>query len=149
MLKVKKILAVVLVLCLAFSVAALPASAGTTDKEHTFAWSGNLRTTRVRTVYKKDNNTATYFRTENNSMPVYGYYMKTTIGGSALSSQVSSSGYFLITTYGGKTIAHDTAAKGLHAGLEAHYPLSHYSWGNVTVAWSEDYVEDGSERLNW
>jgi hypothetical protein len=33
--------------------------------------------------------------------------------------------------------------------LRTYYPSSHYSWGNVTLAWSEDYVEDGSERLNW
>ena len=35
------------------------------------------------------------------------------------------------------------------AGLETYYPATHWSWGNVSIAWSEDYVEDGSERLNW
>jgi hypothetical protein len=77
-----------------------------------------------------------------------GFYIQTTLapyGG----TQAATSSYFLITTYGGKTIKHNKTATNLMAGLRTYYPSSHYSWGNVTLAWSEDYVEDGSERLNW
>lgn len=56
---------------------------------------------------------------------------------------------YKVTTYGGKTIKHNKYAKNLMAGLETYYPATHWSWGNVSIAWSEDYVEDGSERLNW
>jgi len=99
-------------------------------------------------VWRKGDNSATYFRVTDNSMPVEGFYIRTTLapyGG----TRSPSSSYYKVTTYGGKTIKHNKYAKNLMAGLETYYPATHWSWGNVSIAWSEDYVEDGSERLNW
>lgn len=81
-------------------------------------------------------------------MPVDGFYIRTTLapyGG----TQSATSAFYKITTYGGKTIKHNKYATDLMAGLETNYPSSHWSWRNVTLAWSEDYAEDGSKRLNW
>ena len=115
---------------------------------HTFSWEGTTRYAHVNTVWRKGDNSATYFRVTDNSMPVEGFYIRTTLapyGG----TRSPSSYYYKVTTYGGKTIKHNKYAKNLMAGLETYYPATHWSWGNVSIAWSEDYVEDGSERLNW
>lgn len=81
-------------------------------------------------------------------MPLEGFYIATRLKADSEAARMSSQ-YFLVTTYGGKTIKHDQYAAGRYAGLTTKYPSSHWSWSNVTVAWSEDYVEDGSKRLNW
>lgn len=145
----KKIMLAFCTVILLTSVLALPASAGTTDHVHTFKWTTGQRYFDSPETYKKGNNSATYFSVRDHSMPVNGFYIKTTIGSSS-SVRNSSSSYFLITTYGGKTIKHNTTkAAGKYAGLRTYYPESHYSWGDVMLNWSEDYAEDGSARLNW
>ena len=146
--KAKRLAIIVCAIAMLMSILASPASAATNDHYHTFSWEGSQRYASVTTVWRKANNSPTYFRVENDSMPLDGFYIQTTLapyGG----TQAATSSYFLITTYGGKTIKHNKTATNLMAGLRTYYPSSHYSWGNVTLAWSEDYVEDGSERLNW
>lgn len=144
----KKESIILCVIIMLVSALAVPVSAATQDHYHTFSWSGTYRVDRVNTVWRKADNSPTYFRVINNSMPVDGFYIRTTLapyGG----TQTATSSYFLITSYGGKTIKHNRYAAKLMAGLETKYPSGHWSWGNVSLAWSEDYVEDGSVRLNW
>lgn len=145
---IKKIMLTFCTVILLTSVLALPTSASTQDKVHTFKWTYGQRYFDSPSTYKKANNSATYFSVRDHSMPVNGFYIKTTIGANS-SIRNSSSSYFLITTYGGKTIKHNTKATGKYAGLRTYYPESHFSWGDVTLNWSEDYAEDGSARLNW
>ncbi len=145
----KRIMLTFCTVILLTSVLAIPANASTKDKVHTFKWTYGQRYFDSPNTYKKDNNSATYFSVRDHSMPVNGFYIKTTIGANS-SIRNSSSRYFLINTYGGKTIKHSTnKAAGKYAGLRTYYPESHYSWGDVTLTWSEDYSEDGSARLNW
>lgn len=146
--KAKRLAIIVCAIAMLMSILAIPASAATQDHYHTFSWEGTTRYAHVNTVWRKGDNSATYFRVTDNSMPVEGFYIRTTLapyGG----TRSPSSYYYKVTTYGGKTIKHDRYAKDLMAGLETYYPATHWSWGNDSIAWSEDYVEDGSERLNW
>ncbi len=145
----KRIMLTFCTVILLTSVFAIPANASAQDKVHTFTWTYGQRYDDSPTTHQKANNSATYFSVRDHSMPVNGFYIKTTIGANS-SIRNSSSSYFLITTYGGKTIKHSTTkAAGKYAGLRTYYPESHYSWGDVTLNWSEDYSEDGSARLNW
>ncbi len=134
---------ILLVLMTALSISA---SASTTDKYHYFYWDD----TRVASTdaYFKNNDSATYFRVKEYTMPLNGFYIQTKLGTTSVNGSTYSR-YFLINTYGGKTIKHNSYAKNKYASLRTKYPLSHYSWGDVTIAWSEDYFDDGSERLNW
>ena len=146
---IEKIMLTFCTVILLTSVLAIPASTSTQDKVHTFKWTYGQRYFDSPSTYKKSDNSATYFSVRDNSMPVKGFYIKTTLGANS-SIRNSSSPYFLINTYGGKTIKHNTSkAAGKFAGLRTYYPESHYYWGDVTLNWSEDYVDDGSARLNW
>lgn len=128
------------------TVLSISASASTTDKYHYFNWDD----TRVASTaaYLKNNDSATYFRVKEYTMPLNGFYIQTKLGSTSVNGSTSSQ-YYLINTYGGKTIKHNSYAKNKYASLRTKYPRSHYSWGDVTIAWSEDYYDDGSERLNW
>ena len=149
MTKAKRLIAVLFASMMIISSLGIATSAATSDHYHTFSWTSNQRYADSPAAYKKANNSATYFKVADSSMPVSGFYIKTTLGSSS-SVRNSSSSYFLINSYGGKTIKHSsTKAAGKYAGLRTYYPTSHYNWGNVTLAWSEDYSEDGSARLNW
>lgn len=145
--KTKKMFVTLCTIIMLTLILSVSANAATNDHYHTFAW-GDVKVSQVPTPYKKSNNSATYFRVTDNSMPVNGFYIKTTLVLNG-NEQSSSSSYYLVNTYGGKTIKHNVNASGKYAGLRTYYPESHWSWGNVTIAWSEDYVEDGSARLNW
>lgn len=92
--KSRKIMMVLCVVALLVSVLAIPASAATNDHYHTFSWEGSQRYASVTTVWRKANNSPTYFRVENDSMPLDGFYIQTTLahyGG----TQAATSSYFL------------------------------------------------------
>lgn len=72
--KSRKIMMVLCVVALLVSVLAIPASAATNDHYHTFSWEGSQRYASVTTVWRKANNSPTYFRVENDSMPLDGFY---------------------------------------------------------------------------
>lgn len=146
--RIKKASIIICVVIMLVSALAVPVSAASNDRYHTFEWEGTQRFASTPYLYEKDNNSATYFRVVYDTMPLEGFYIATRLKADGEYARMSSP-YFLVTTYGGKTIQHDQNAAGKYAGLTTKYPSSHWSWGNVTVAWSEDYVEDGSERLNW
>lgn len=145
--QLKKASIIFCVLIMLVSALAVPVSAATQDHYHLFTWDESNRFG-VTDTHQKADDSATYFRVINNSMPMDGFYMATILGPSGGPDTVSSS-YYLITTYGGKTIKHNKTATGMQAGLKSYYPAEHWSWGDVTIAWSEDYSEDGSARLNW
>ena len=112
------------------------------DTSYKFQWSGSTRTSY--TPYRaKGSNSRVYFKTQTSTLPMKGYYIN-----SYLSKTNTKSAEYLINNYNGYAI--NSKAPSSQPGnvrLEARYPESHYSWGNVTITWSPDYRNDGSTLL--
>ena len=77
--KAKRLAIIVCAIAMLMSILAIPASAATQDHYHTFSWEGTTRYAHVNTVWRKGDNSATYFRVTDNSMPVEGFYIRTTL----------------------------------------------------------------------
>ena len=145
MYNLRKIIAVCLSVVLTVAIG-MPVFADTTDSYDQHYWSADDRydATPYRT---KDTGSRVYFRIINNSLPV---------GGVDFHSQVSLSGggyqyspWYTVTRNSSYAINHTVGqlAAGRPVRLESYYPSSRYSWGNVEIMWSPDYVSDGSTLL--
>ena len=77
--KAKRLAIIVCAIAMLMSILAIPASAATQDHYHTFSWEGTTRYAHVNTVWRKGDNSATYFRVTDNSMPVEGFYIRTEV----------------------------------------------------------------------
>lgn len=140
--KIKKIVAMLLVTISLVSTFAMSASAAnTTDEYLTFSWTSSDRYdyTSWRT---KEDTTRTYIKTQASTLPYNGYYVQTEYKYLTFWTKDASASSYLINDYVAYTISADSVGDSNMSGktirIVGNYKDTTYTWGDVTIAWSPD-----------
>jgi hypothetical protein len=140
--KAKKAIMLIFTLAILISTLAVPASAANSnDTTYTYNWSGYQRYDYTPARYKTDN-TYVYIKNQYGTLPLNGYYVSTFYGTSSTAvTNKASADQYLLNDYSSHTIRPTgtyVPQANKYVKIRGYYPLSSYSWGNSTIAWSPD-----------
>ena len=152
--KLKRMVATILVAISMVSSLCIPASAiNSDDTSHYYYWSNSVGRYKYTDARKKEDISGVYMHVTNNSLPSGGFYAATFYGSKStnVTSWASASEY-LVNNYKHYVIKSNgtsVSMKNKYVRIRGHYKDTTYSWGDCTIVWSPDTTsQSGLVYLN-